>query len=656
LFFLDNSGQVSGVGTVGYGGGVTQFASQLRYRASGGLKSMSYANGASLSFGYNSRGAMSSYTFSGASYSGTTPLPVAGAYQYYDDGRLKFAQDQGASNSIKDRAYQYDHEGRLREAYSGSEARDFINQTNSGAATGPYRESFNYDAWENTLSSGGRLWSRNEVTTASFNQANRNPAWSYDAQGNVTSRNEGQNPLQSPQYSYDAAGRNASVSQSRTCWKEPQHQLNLHVYKNSHTYDGDGQETRYLQEHRIGLNGPPESGWPVTTFYLRSTVLGGRVISQYQGFSGEPQWNGTYVYAGGQRIGFLSSYGQGLARNFWRSADPLTGDEVNTTDNGVVSTQSTFDAQGVEVGLSDPFPPSGEGDGVCVEYDPTFNPPERFAARLIPDGPSARCVIDGIEQNCQSVSSEAAAQCPDNDCGPRVRKDGTLSQTFQAFTDGWSGFLPQGAIYDGTGEWHIPLGDKDNALGKQRSVRPENGVYGLRFNHASSLPQNPHKGSGKSGDDSPGGKEGATPGGKAGEPWDSLGVEAAWVPIRCQHLRELLNREAKYGTQKAARMSMSIRGDNSLYGLMNGPGAMTVDGKPLDQDWLVTLDAFAFNRGFQVAAAFYEAGKRVNRLGKKSSPAWQEEGERRAVDLAGAGVPFSSIFSERFMSKVCPGY
>jgi hypothetical protein len=131
---LDNSGQVSGVSTVGYGGGVTQFASQMRYRASGGLKSMSYANGTSLSLGYNSRGAMSSFTFSGASYSGTTPLPVAGVYQYYDDGRLKFAQDQGASNSIKDRAYQYDHEGRLREAYSGSEARDSINQTNSATA------------------------------------------------------------------------------------------------------------------------------------------------------------------------------------------------------------------------------------------------------------------------------------------------------------------------------------------------------------------------------------------------------------------------------------------------------------------------------------------------------------------------------------------
>jgi hypothetical protein len=193
--------------------------------------------------------------------------------------------------------------------------------------------------------------------------------------------------------------------------------LKFHVYTNSQAYDGDGQLAAYIQAHTIA--GQPASGSPVTTYYLRSTVLGGRVISQYQGYGGQAEWDETYVYAGGVRIGILSKIGGGSARNFWRAIDPLTGDEVNTTDNGVLSTQATFDPQGVDVGLSDPFPPPGQGDGECIEYDPSYVPSGPFAANLIPETNSAKCIVDGIEQDCQSVGAEAAAQCPNNDCGPR---------------------------------------------------------------------------------------------------------------------------------------------------------------------------------------------------------------------------------------------
>ena len=91
-------------------------------------------------------------------------------------------------------------------------------------------------------------------------------------------------------------------------------------------------------------------------------------MSQYDNALG---WNGTYVYAGSQRIGMLSVYGGDLPRNFWRAADPVTGDEVQMVDNGVVATQTTFDPGGVDVGFEDPFPPpEEEGTGECVVYDP----------------------------------------------------------------------------------------------------------------------------------------------------------------------------------------------------------------------------------------------------------------------------------------------
>jgi YD repeat-containing protein len=341
---FDNAGRVSGVNTVGYGGGITQYASNLQYRASGAAKAVSFGNNTSASFGYDARMQLESYSLMGANFSGSIPLPVNNAYQYYNDSKIKFAQDQGTSNSAKDRAYQYDHAERLQEAFSGSEARDFVNNTNSGTPTGPYRQSFTYDQWDNELTSGGRFWSRTEVVTATYNQSNRNPAWSYDAEGNVTSRNETYTGGTSPGYNYDAAGRKINLTQTRGCWLEPQHLYQLHAYTNSEAYDGDGQVTQYQQQHRIGTNQVP--GWPANTYYLRSTVLGGRVISQYD----QEDWNGTYVYAGEQRIGVLSKEGGGAARKFWRTADPVTGDEVTTTDNGVVSTQAAFDPQGVLMG------------------------------------------------------------------------------------------------------------------------------------------------------------------------------------------------------------------------------------------------------------------------------------------------------------------
>jgi len=146
-------------------------------------------------------------------------------------------------------------------------------------------------------------------------------------------------------------------------------------------------------------------------------------------------------------------------------------------------------------------------------------------------------------------------------------------------------------------------------------------------------------------------------------PRDSLGVDSpGMVDLRCRHLRELLNREAKYGTDGAALMSSTLLGEYALTGLSNGPGAMIVDGKPIDQDWLITLKAVVHNQGLKEAMVVYAIGKSANWIGNKypggktvSTP-FTEMGERNAIALAGSLVPFSRIFDQRFMSKVCPCY
>ena len=130
-------------------------------------------------------------------------------------------------------------------------------------------------------SGGGRFWSRSGVvTTASYNAANRNPAWEYDAAGNVLSRNEPADPnMWEPyapaRYSFDAAGREASVTQTRSYRMVRNNQLVIetNVFTNTNTYDGDNQVVRYTPARATTLNGTTTTTGP-TTYYLRSSVLG----------------------------------------------------------------------------------------------------------------------------------------------------------------------------------------------------------------------------------------------------------------------------------------------------------------------------------------------------------------------------------------------
>jgi hypothetical protein len=64
------------------------------------------------------------------------------SYEYYNDGRLKFTEDQLVTNSKFDRLYRYDHVGQINIALSGQEARE-QDTTNDR----PYNETTTYDAF-----------------------------------------------------------------------------------------------------------------------------------------------------------------------------------------------------------------------------------------------------------------------------------------------------------------------------------------------------------------------------------------------------------------------------------------------------------------------------------------------------------------------------
>jgi YD repeat-containing protein len=202
-YTYDQTGRLTDVTGSGYAN-VTSYASNLRYRAWGGMKSMSYGNGLAVAASYNSRLQLASFGVAGRPAQYGISTVMSSQYQYHADGSLRSAHD--VLDERMDRAFSYDHVGRLQEAYTGSEARDFLNQTQSGMQTGPYRQSYQHDVWGQMTARTNRFWSQQSDFAANYlNGRNQNPSWQYDNDGRVRQD-------ETLSYTYDAAGRNRQVS------------------------------------------------------------------------------------------------------------------------------------------------------------------------------------------------------------------------------------------------------------------------------------------------------------------------------------------------------------------------------------------------------------------------------------------------------------
>jgi hypothetical protein len=186
------------------------------------------------------------------------------------------------------------------------------------------------------------------------------------------------------------------------------------------------------------------------TYYLRSSVLGGAVVSEYKGGGA---WAKSYVFAGGELIAEQSFRTEPQAAwNVWRFRDPVTGDEVDSNAGGDLLGRTALDPQGVNVAGGDPFPPDGSGDpDIFVQPDPSVVGAKGEGMAIPIEGGGAQCMLDGIMMNCGFVRGEAAQQCPTAGCGAHVqnvtarRGDGrvvaTSSRIILPRQPGWDGSL-----------------------------------------------------------------------------------------------------------------------------------------------------------------------------------------------------------------------
>src|SRR5262245_61830641 len=112
---------------------------------------MNYGNGLQRNLNYNERLQPTQYRLQ----TGQSQLRDGSDYQYYDDGRVKFASNMVADNEFItpanafDRAYNYDHVGRLVEASTGPEARGEVLPPSPPHPNNPYKQVNTYDVWGN---------------------------------------------------------------------------------------------------------------------------------------------------------------------------------------------------------------------------------------------------------------------------------------------------------------------------------------------------------------------------------------------------------------------------------------------------------------------------------------------------------------------------
>jgi YD repeat-containing protein len=448
----DKAGRLTAVSGTQFAG-ETSFASGLQYRAWGALKAMTFGQGGTVTANFNARLQLQEYKTVAPPLSTGTPTLTWGQYQYYADGRVKYAEDK--LNADFDRAYTYDFAARLKEATSGPEARDVLNGTQSGQTTGPYRHAYGWDAWGNQTAQTGRFWTQPEEITSTWSSGRRT-IWGYDAAGHVTSTGDNS-------YEFNAAGRNHRAT-------SPALGGGMNISQQWH--DGNGQVVKR----------DPNTGG--VEYYVRSSALGGAVIVELDGQQGDRK--NAFVYAGESRLATLGATLDGNYQSItWETQDPLTGKAISgykyTNAGGTYFhkwTKSEPDPTGIHVGESDPFitptpsdadvPTLVGGGGQWNPLNPKFNLdgtdlPLESALRVLQFGvayvdPNTTDLMAahraGVRGHWEEETTSREVQNPDWYPGA-VGQDGVpLSQTMMTVygVDRW--------VFDGFGSLRGGQGDR----------------------------------------------------------------------------------------------------------------------------------------------------------------------------------------------------
>jgi YD repeat-containing protein len=393
----DSTGRVVGVtGENTLIENVSTYAWNLAYRAWGGLKDVDYGNSTHSHLNYNSRLLPTSLSLSNVL---TPPFTQATtmnwSYDYFDDGSNHHALDL-ADNHF-DRAQEYDQVGRVKEAYSGREASGLSPTT--PIPDSPYRQTMQYDVWDNLTAKSGRLW-RQSLSDSFAYTNNRGPSWrmDYDAAGNMV-RDEAK------YHYYDAANQQTQfIDWSKTVGGGQTGHDPAPAIEIAQAYDTANRPAKRVETRRADelIGDGPQTNiatTATTTYYLYSSVLGGAEVVELDG-------NGVkttgYVYANGQRLA-KQTITQSIGTVIWNHPNAGSNSWVETS-SARYATRQEMDPVGAEVGTSDPYVSSPSPSYASIKgSEPLFidgSDPFDYSSSVTIDGlPATQSQLNHIQRD-----------------------------------------------------------------------------------------------------------------------------------------------------------------------------------------------------------------------------------------------------------------
>jgi RHS repeat-associated protein len=311
-YTYDRIGRMEKVTGAGYAG-VTSYVDNVDYRAFGGVKSMGYSNGKTLAVTYNPRMSAKQWNVAGV-------LGWNYFYGYFGENTGRVTYADSLNDPKLDRSYEYDQLGRLRHSFTGTSARAHVGLTQTWVGDGPYGgDLYEYDQWGNMTER--REWVKNQQDVGE--------GLSYVA--NINTKNQLiNNPVTGAAMTYDLAGNLTSDGTQTFKYDATGQQVIAYGASMTQSYDGDRLRVKKVV-----------SG--VTTYYVRSTMLGGQVVAE---LNDQGLMTRGYVYMGGQLLAIQQD--QAVT---WVHQDPVTKSQRFTNSAGALLSQRIdLDPWGNETG------------------------------------------------------------------------------------------------------------------------------------------------------------------------------------------------------------------------------------------------------------------------------------------------------------------
>ncbi|MDM7924072.1 MAG: FG-GAP-like repeat-containing protein [Pyrinomonadaceae bacterium] len=369
--------------------GITTYASGIDFRAFGGIKEMTYGSndGSTITYAYDD-------ALRPAEYEATSSVLTGGyvrrsTYEYFNDGAVKKVNnllDPGL-----DQNYKFDQAGRLVSSVSGQKL------NNEEEMEEPFTQIIQYNAFGNMTERTNEIWGSEASFTASYTNGRKTGGNEiYDRAGNLVDKTTASNNYN--RWRYDAAGRNhETVMRWYQSIPTPTRDSTQTIAK---IFDGDGLDVQRVDTDNWFSTFPTNTSGTVTSseYYVRSTVLGGQIITK---LDGDAEKKVTFVYAGAAVLAEQRVIGT-TPGVYWLHEDIVTG------------SYSKIDSLGNYGGLADDSPTNVEYEplGGRVEpsdptLDPTINPVSLLSYKFAGDAgrPEYGCTLNGAPFKCELLGS-----------------------------------------------------------------------------------------------------------------------------------------------------------------------------------------------------------------------------------------------------------